>query len=96
MAQNLMKYVEKLHKDYMRGMPDGLDEEYFKQIPLLFARIDELERALLPFAQTANRERKYGKELVEVYVKDCENAYDMVALEKARELPEPEIYYPAQ
>ncbi len=96
MASNKMKFVEKVRKDYDIGLPDGLGGEFMRNLPVLFARISELERALIPFARIAERERKFGKELVEVYRKDCEQAFDMVAYDKAQPLPATEIWYPAE
>ena len=95
MAGNRMKYVDKMMSDYRKGMPDGLSTEYFKQIPVLFARIQELERALDVFARTGARERQFGKELVEVYLKDCMIALEMMDPNNATNFPPKEIYYPA-
>jgi len=50
----------------------GVDEQSFRDIPLLLARIDELERALQPFARVGNTPS--GSPLVHVYHKDCVSA----------------------
>lgn len=70
--------VDQLLKEYRQGMPDGLDEQFFKEIGNLFARIDELERALEPFARTAKREKKFGGDVYNVNRSDCENAERML------------------
>lgn len=95
MAKNKMKYAEKMMSDFRKGMPDGLDNDYFKQVPILFARIQELENALAPFAKTALRERQFKKELVEIYRSDCDHALDMLSPDNAEDFPPPEIWYPA-
>ena len=95
MANNRLRFVEKLMDEFRKGMPDGLSIEYFKQVPVLFARIQELEHALVPFARAADRERKFKNELISIYLADCEIAADMLNPEKAYPFPPKEIYYPA-
>lgn len=85
-------------KDYMRrGYPEGV-EVLLKDMPILFGRIDELERALVPFARkgVANND---GLPLVQVYHNDCKKAYDVLSSDVAQKgvltTPEPE-YWPAE
>lgn len=92
---NVSIQVEQI-KDYMRrGMPEG-GEPVIKEIPTLFRRIEELERALVPFARQGLVDNE-GKPLVNVYHKDCQHAYRTLSTRFAESLraPEPE-YLPAE
>lgn len=95
-ALNKIKLVEKMHNEYLRGMPDGLDEEYFRKIHILFDRINELQNALDPFAHIGHRihTKKETAEMVNVYAKDCVNAIAMMDPANSEEDVK-KIYYPS-
>lgn len=92
---NLILQVEAL-QDYMRrGMPDGPDY-VVKSFPILIARIEELERALIPFARAANKDNQ-GMPLIHVFHNDCKTAF--TKLSKAAAIaatPKPEEWAPAE
>jgi hypothetical protein len=72
-APNLILQTEQV-EDYVRkGAPDGT-EPLGRAVPVLLARIQELERALIPFARVAARGNPQNLPLVQVYFKDCESA----------------------
>lgn len=68
----LIESVDAVRKRIRMGFANGVDEQSFRDLPLLMARIDELERALQPFARVGNSPT--GSPLVHVYHKDCVNA----------------------
>ena len=84
-------------KDYMRrGYPEGI-EPLLKSMPVLLGRIEELERALVPFARKGVDDNG-GLPLLQVYHADCKKAFNVLSSEKAdgpRTTPEPE-YWPAE
>jgi len=84
-------------KDYMRrGYPEGV-EPLLKEMPILFGRIEELERALIPFARQGVKDNE-GKPLVYVNHNDCKKAFNALSSDKAAgpmSTPEPE-YWPAE
>ena len=96
MPKNLRILADNLHSEYLRGMPDGLDEKFFIDVEILFNRIKELEHALEPFAQTGYRiwNKNETAELVHVHRKDLVKAIETMdpanAVEKARP-----YYFPA-
>jgi hypothetical protein len=92
---NVSIQVEQI-RDYMRrGMPEG-GEPVIKEIPTLFRRIEELERALVPFARQGLVNND-DKPLINVYHKDCQTAYRALSSKFAESVkpPEPE-YLPAE
>jgi hypothetical protein len=92
---NVSIQVEQI-RDYMRrGMPEGA-EPVVKEIPILFRRIEELERSLVPFARQGLADNE-GKPLIQVYHKDCQTAYRALSSRYAESIkpPEPE-YLPAE
>ena len=95
-VQNYMAFVDKLQRDYNRGMPDGLDEQYLKQITYLFKRIQELEVALAPFAYTHYREGKFGGKVYSVNVESCQRAGDVLDPNNAMPIPVERPGIPAQ
>jgi hypothetical protein len=75
---NRIRQVEEVIKRVRTGYQNGVDADSQKQIPEMLARIDELERALQPFARIAALNAKFPKELVEVYLHDCNRAWAML------------------
>lgn len=72
----LIEQVDLVKKRVRMAFSNGVDEQSFRDIPLLLSRIDELERALQPFARVGNT--PVGTPLVHVYHKDCVNASIML------------------
>jgi hypothetical protein len=97
MSTNLINQVNRIRDEYLKGAEDGLDEKFYKQdVPFLFARIEELERSLVPFAHVAESNKGYNKPLINVYHKDCVTALDMVLTSKSVPLPRGTEEYPAE
>ncbi len=72
---NKIPAVEAIQKEIKMGYPNGVSEAY-KMISVLMARIDELERALQPFARVALGDTFSGPEdMVNVYMKHCQGAW---------------------
>lgn len=69
---NLIIQVEQIEDYVRRASPEG-SEPLARSVPILLARIQELERCLIPFARIAARGNP-GVPLVQVYFKDCESA----------------------
>ncbi len=79
---NLIIEVEQI-EDYMRrGAPEGT-EPLGRAVPMLIARIVELERALMPFARIAARGNPTNVPLVSVYYNDCVKAQEKLSREAA-------------
>jgi hypothetical protein len=72
----LIESVDAVRKRVRMSFASGVDEQSFRDIPLLLSRIDELERALQPFARVGNTPT--DTPLVHVYHKDCVNAAVML------------------
>lgn len=87
MKSNLIKIVEQVEKEYQMGMPDGLTNEFLVNIRVLFGRINELERALIPFARAYSVNKPFKEEMLNIYKSDCENAFDMLDSRKGIQLP---------
>lgn len=82
MAPNLILQVEQV-EDYMRrGAPEGT-EPLARAMPALIARIEELERALIPFARIAARGNPTNVPLVQVYFSDCQHAQSKLSRQAA-------------
>lgn len=95
MARNIILEVNRIRDEYLKGMPDGLDEKFFaNDVPYLFARIEQLENALVPFARVVEQNKGYTKPLIPVYFKDCVLAEDMILTSKSVPLPRA-VEYPA-
>jgi hypothetical protein len=87
--------ADKVREEYKNGLPDGLDEQFMRRMPVLFDRIRELERALTPFIRAQRANEQYPKELVEVYYKDLIRARDVMDPRQSTPLPVELPYYPA-
>lgn len=78
---NRIPSVRRLEYAMRRGWPEGTTELY-REIPMLLARIEELENALAPFARVWQAESRvpniHPDKLVNVYVKHCVQASDML------------------
>ena len=96
MARNLALLADALKEEYIRGMPDGLDEQFFGKLNVVFRRIAELERALDPFAHVGKRviHTRHQEELVQAHTKDCVNALAVMDPENSLEVKK-EFFYPA-
>jgi len=93
---NLINEVNRIRDEYLRGMPDGLDEKFFaNDVPYLFARIEQLENGLVPFARVVELNKGHRKPLIEVYYKDCVNAENLILTSKSVPIPKPPMEYPA-
>lgn len=74
--QNRIAQVNDIQKRVNAGFPNGVDTESHQQIPVLLARIKELEFALLPFARIGSTLSSNEPDLRDVYTNDLRNAYD--------------------
>lgn len=94
-VSNLSIEVEEIRDYVRRGMPEG-GEPVLKSLNVLFRRIEELERAVVPFARQAVVDNE-GRPLIQVYHKDCQTAYRTLSSRYAESIkaPEPE-YLPAE
>ena len=94
---NLINHVNRIRDDYLKGAEDGLDEQFYKKdVPYLFARIEELERALVPFASVAEANTGNSKPLVHVYLKHCNAARAAILTSKSVPLPTAPFELPAE
>ena len=97
MAGNMINQVNRIRDDYLKGGSDGLDEKFYtRDVPFLFARIEELERALVPFAHVVEANKGYNKPLINVYVKDCVIARSVILTSNSVPLPKGPVEYPAE
>lgn len=91
---NHIKLVEQVEKEVSTGLPDGMDTDFLKKIPVLFKRIRELENALAPLARVYYTNSKFNLPTNEVYMTDLKRAYDV--LDPAQSLVEKKtFFYPA-
>ncbi len=82
MAINLILEIEQIEDYVRRGAPEGT-EPLAKAMPALFARITELEKALIPFARVAARGNPANTPLTSVYFADCQNALNKLSRDAA-------------
>jgi hypothetical protein len=84
-VSNLIVQVEEVQDYLRREMPEG-GEWVIRRVPMLLRRIEELERALIPFARQSAREKQFKTKvpLTQVYIKDCDHA--MTVLSRAASL----------
>lgn len=75
---NRILQVEEIIKRVKAGYPSGVDTESHKQIPILLARIEELEAALVPFARIGATLTNNEPEIRDVYTKDVKAAYEVM------------------
>lgn len=88
--------VENIRDYIRRGYPEGVDP-LLKSLPVLFGRIEELEKALIPFARAGLLDND-GKPLIYVHHSSCKNAFDILSSDRAegpKTTPEME-YLPAE
>lgn len=91
--RNRIGLVESIKREYAIGMPDGMNEDFLKRLPVLFKRIEELEATLTPFARAYNNNKGFNVTMLDIYKSDCEQAFDMldpsnsVKIEKKYEYP---------
>lgn len=78
MAQNRILQVEEVIKRVKAGFPSGVDVESSREIPILLARIAELEAALVPFARIGISLTNQEPEIRDVYTKDIRKAYEVM------------------
>jgi hypothetical protein len=76
----LMEGIKKVERRLQAGFPSGVDEQSFRDVPLLLQRIQELESALLPFARVGKRGTQTPT--VEVQFSDCKIAETVLTLEQ--------------
>ena len=86
----LIPEVDLIRKRVRLGYVEGVDAQSFRDIPMLLARINELETAMMPFVRLGNSIP--SGELVYTYHKDCINA----AVVMTPELPPKPIELPAE
>ncbi|MBW3546493.1 MAG: hypothetical protein KY428_13000 [Bacteroidetes bacterium] len=84
---NLIKQVDAIESAMRKGWPEGTYELH-REIPILFARIKELEDALVPFARVSLVERRSNPNhnpemLVSVYLKHCNVAFEKIDSQQA-------------
>lgn len=77
---NLIVQVEEVQNYLRREMPEG-GEWLVRRVPMLLRRIEELERALIPFARQSTREKQLKTKvpLTQVYIKDCDVAMSVLS-----------------
>jgi hypothetical protein len=75
---NFIPQTEAVRKRKATGYPTGVDEESSRQIPWLLSRIEELENALIPFGKAFIVNQQFPRQLVEVYLKDCARAWEVL------------------
>lgn len=78
----LKNKVEDIEKEFLKNAQSGLDEQFFKQIPYLFARIRELEDALIPFAQKYETEGHIPAPITNIHMKFCQRAFNVMINEQ--------------
>ena len=94
MPQNYIKHVELIRREIAKGMPDGLTEDFLRKLPDLFTRIEELERALVPFARAFKNNEQFNDTMLRVYKENCKEAF--YVLDSANAVQPPKKYeYPA-
>jgi hypothetical protein len=91
MARNLSKAADDIKSYYAKGMEEGAGP-LIKDLPILFRRIEELERALAPFARIGLRDNG-NLPLIQVYHKDCKHAFETLSEKNALELKKAEEQY---
>jgi hypothetical protein len=83
---NLINQIERITTTMQRGWPEGTHELH-REIPVLLARISELESALVPFARIWNLEKSVGtpkpEALANVYLKHCQAAFEVITTENS-------------
>lgn len=78
---NLIPEVQRVERAMRLGWPEGTMELH-REIPMLLARIRELENGLTPFARVAISEstnpEASGEMLSGVYLKHCNRALELI------------------
>jgi hypothetical protein len=81
---NLMLNVKEVIDWRNRGFPGGKGEKAAHYVPILLARITELENALVPFAHLVQVNANIAPDkLVSCYMKDCIHALEKVDISRA-------------
>lgn len=93
---NLTHQVEQVQKRIKMGFPDGVDETSRTQLQVLLARIQELERALIPFARLAIRPAHDTDELIYCYRTDAIAAWQMLDSNQGIVPPQEDFGIPAE
>ena len=76
--KNYSQPADEIRNMVRRGYPDGLDSQTaVKHISVLIARINELERALLPFVKVGSSPN-YGDTMVPVMHQNCADAANVM------------------
>ena len=87
MATNTIILVNQVRDRMHKGWNDGIDEKSARDIPVLLRRIDELEQALVPLAEVAQREiidnPNGNKPLLACRRQDAFNAKDLLDINKS-------------
>lgn len=96
MAKNYMRFSEDIRIEMERGLPNGLDNMFSRKLPFLMKRLDELERALAPFARLYDISRNDNQELIYAYKKDCQQAFNVLSLHNAYDVPKKLPEFPAE
>jgi uncharacterized protein YdhG (YjbR/CyaY superfamily) len=94
MVRNLTTHVEHIRERVRQAYPEGVDEQSYKDIPVLLTRIAELENALVPFAHQGNMDN-FGKPMVEVRHADCQKAALILQTDYQPDKKINDFYYPA-
>lgn len=81
--KNILEFLDNVRKRVSTGFPTGVDAESQKQIPVLMQRIEELQRALAPFARIAVAESTVARDgtahtLVNCRLTDCVTARKLI------------------
>ena len=96
---NYINHVEKIRKDVLKGLPQGSDDGFYTELRILLTHIDQLERALAPFARAhfQNQDQNPNERpMIQVYLQDCGRARDVLDKEQSRPLYDgPKYEYPA-
>lgn len=97
--QNNALAADKIYNDAKRGFQHGIDEQqYVRDVKILLNRINELERAISPFAKVGTLS-SYGDSMVSVSYQNCIDAARVMDRQNSvgagPRPPEPE-YLPAE
>ena len=92
---NFIDYVEAIRKDIAMNMPNGMDNAFLNKVPFLLKRIDELERALLPFSRAYNMNKQYHQKATLVNTEDLKRADDALDPKQSAKAPK-RFEYPAR
>lgn len=97
---NIAQIISQARERVRVGFPNGADSTSREQIVALVARVNELEKVLIPFARIANAELTTppvnGNPLVHCYLSDCVSAKKTLDRGVVPPAPPPNFGIPAE